>query len=191
MNPRPLKSAAPAAGAAVVIRDVTDADMPAIQAIYAHHVLTGLASFELEPPDVNEMIRRRDVMRAAGYPYRVAEASGQLLGYAYASSFRPRAAYSHTVEDSVYISKDAHRQGIGRRLLSDIIDRCTALGYRQMVAVIGDSGNGPSIGLHADLGFEKVGQIKSVGYKFGRWVDSVIMQRPLGEGDGTLPKPRS
>jgi phosphinothricin acetyltransferase len=188
MNARPMQSAAPAAGAAIVIRDVTDADMPVIQAIYAHHVLTGLASFELQPPDLNEMIRRRDIIVGAGYPYVVAEVSGQVLGYAYASSFRPRAAYTFTVEDSVYISKDAHRQGIGRRLLRDIIDRCTALGYRQMVAVIGDSGNSPSIGLHADLGFEKVGQIKSVGYKFGRWVDSVIMQRPLGEGGGTLPK---
>jgi phosphinothricin acetyltransferase len=184
-------AAAPAPQGEIVIRDVADADMPAIQAIYAHHVLTGLASFEVEPPDVAEMTRRRDVIRAAGYPYRVAAADGQVLGYAYASSFRPRPAYSHTVEDSVYVSKDTHRRGIGRRLLQDIVDICTRLGYRQMVAVIGDSGNAPSIGVHAALGFRHAGVMKSAGFKFGRWVDTVMMQRPLGEGDDTLPKPRS
>jgi phosphinothricin acetyltransferase len=190
---RPLKAPAPAAPAAagdVVIRDVADADMPAVQAIYAHHVLNGLASFELEPPDVREMIRRRDTIRAGGYPYRVAVVDGRVLGYAYASQFRPRPAYMHTVEDSVYVADGAHRRGIGRRLLADLIDKCTALGYRQMIAVIGDSANAPSIGVHEALGFRHAGVMKSCGFKFGRWVDTVVMQRPLGEGDGTLPKPR-
>jgi len=191
---RPMKAraaASPAVAGAVVIRDVADSDMPAVQAIYAHHVLHGLASFELEPPDLAEMIRRRDAIRAGGYPYRVAAADGRVLGYAYASQFRPRPAYAHTVEDSVYVADGAHRRGIGRRLLADLIDKCTALGYRQMIAVIGDSANAPSIGVHEALGFRHAGVMTSCGYKFGRWVDTVVMQRPLGEGDDTLPRPRS
>lgn len=184
-------AATPADDDQILIRDVADADMPAVQTIYAHHVLHGLASFEVEPPDVAEMIRRRDVIRAGGYPYRVAVLDGAVAGYSYAAQFRPRPAYLHTVENSVYVDDGVHRRGVGRRLLADLIDKCTALGYRQMIAVIGDSGNGPSIGLHAALGFRHAGLMKSSGFKFGRWVDTVVMQLPLGDGDGTLPKPRS
>jgi len=184
-------SVAPAVAGDILIRDVTDADMTAVQAIYAHHVLHGLASFEIKPPDLVEMIRRRDVILGGGYPYRVAVVDGEVVGYAYASQFRPRPAYAHSVEDSVYVADGAHRRGIGRRLLADLIEKCTALGYRQMIAVIGDSGNAPSIGVHAALGFRQAGVMKSCGFKFGRWVDTVMMQRPLGDGDDTLPKPRS
>ena len=170
-----------------LIRDVADGDMAAIQDIYAHHVLEGLASFEEEPPDEAEMTRRRDALLADGYPYRVAVLDGLVKGYAYASDFRPRPAYRHTVENSVYVDVGTQRQGVGRRLLKNLIERCTELGYRQMIAVIGDSANEASISLHADLGFEKAGRLSSTGFKFGRWVDTVIMQRPLGDGDATLP----
>ncbi len=170
-----------------LIRDVADTDMAAIQDIYAHHVLEGLASFEETPPDVAEITRRRDAVWADGYPYRVAEIGGVVRGYAYAASYRPRPAYRHTVENSVYVDVGAQRQGIGRKLLEDLIERCTERGYRQMVAIIGDSANESSIGLHAKLGFEKTGVLHSVGFKFGSWVDSVIMQLKLGAGDDTLP----
>ena len=171
----------------ILIRDAVDGDMAAIREIYAHHVLEGLASFEETPPVEAELTRRRDAVRAAGYPYRVAEVGGVIKGYAYAGPFRPRPAYRHTVENSVYVSLETHRQGVGRRLLEDLIQRCTELGYRQMVAIIGDSANEASIGLHSRLGFETIGVQPSVGFKFGRWVDSVTMQLPLGEGDTTLP----
>ncbi|NQV84646.1 MAG: N-acetyltransferase family protein [Rhodospirillales bacterium] len=171
----------------ILIRDATDDDMAAVQDIYAQHVREGLASFEETPPDKAELMRRRDALLAAGYPYRVAEFKGSVQGYAYAGPFRPRPAYLYTVENSVYVSNAAHRQGIGRRLLEDLITRCSELGYRQMVAIIGDSANAASIGLHADLGFETIGVQPSVGFKFGRWVDSVTMQRALGQGDTSLP----
>ena len=170
-----------------LIRDATDADMAAIRQIYAHHVLEGLASFEDTAPSELELTRRRDALLADGYPYRVAEVDSAVRGYAYAGPFRPRPAYLHTVENSVYVSPDAYRQGIGRRLLEDLIDQCTELGYRQMVAIIGDSDNEASIGLHIRLGFEMIGVQPSVGFKFGRWVDSVTMQRALGKGDTVLP----
>ncbi len=171
----------------ILIRDVADADIPAIQEIYARHVLEGLASFEETPPDAAETTRRRDALKDAGYPYRVAEVVGVVKGYAYAGPYRARPAYCHTVENSVYVDTGAQRLGIGHKLLEDLIGRCTELGYRQMIAIIGDSDNQASIGLHARLGFEKTGVQPSVGFKFGRWVDSLIMQRPLGEGDDTLP----
>lgn len=176
----------------ILIRDAADTDMVSIQDIYAHHVLEGLASFEETPPDLAEITRRWNDILDAGYPYIVAETTGEnggkILGYAYASAYRPRPAYLHTVENSVYVAIGIHRQGIGRRLLEVLIERCTELGYRQMIAIIGDSGNDPSIGLHARLGFEKIGILPSVGFKFGRWVDQVIMQRPLGDGDEALPE---
>ena len=178
-----------------LIREGTDRDMVTIQDIYAHHVLEGLASFEETPPDVAEMTRRRDAILDAGYPYLVAETTGMtggmiggtLGGFAYAAAYRSRPAYRYTVENSVYVSLDSQRQGFGRRLLQDLIDRCTDLGFRQMIAIIGDSANASSIGLHARLGFEKTAVQPSVGFKFGGWVDQVIMQRPLGDGDKTLP----
>ena len=174
--------------ASLLIRDVTDADMAAIQDIYTHHVLEGLASFEETPPDVAEMTRRRDAILELGYPYRVCEVDGVVKGYSYASSYRPRPAYRHTVENSVYVDVNTIRLGVGRGLLEDLIERCTEMGFRQMVAVIGDSANDPSIGLHEALGFKKTGVNTSIGFKFGRWVDSVTMQRPLGPGDSTLPE---
>lgn len=152
-------------------------------------MLEGLASFEETPPDVAEIMRRRDALRDAGYSYRVAEAGGVVKGYAYAGPYRTRPAYRHTVENSVYVDTGAMRLGIGHKLLQDLIGRCTELGYRQMIAIIGDSDNQASIRLHARLGFEKTGVQPSVGFKFGRWVDSVIMQRPLGEGDESPPAP--
>ncbi|MAF96749.1 MAG: GNAT family N-acetyltransferase [Rhodospirillaceae bacterium] len=186
MNPNGNTGTGAAAGD-IVIRDVADGDMEAVREIYSHHVLEGLASFEEVPPDVAEMTRRRDALLEQGYPYRVAVQDGRVKGYAYASSYRPRPAYRHTVENSVYVDVNTHRQGIGRKLLEDLIEKCTAMEYRRMVAIIGDSANQPSIELHAEQGFEVAGTLPSVGFKFGRWVDSVIMQRPLGDGDETLP----
>lgn len=178
---------APVAGAGVRIRPAEPVDMAAVAAIYSHHVLNGLASFELAPPDTAEMTRRYRTVAALGLPYLVAETDGAVVGYAYAARYRERVAYRFTVEDSIYVAPDAGRRGIGHALLAELIDRCTALGYRQMVAVIGDSANVPSIGLHVRLGFRLVGVLPSVGFKFGRWVDSVLMSRALGDGDTSLP----
>ena len=170
-----------------VLRESRDADLVAIAAIYAHHVRHGLASFEEEPPDADELGRRRAALLERGYPYIVAEAGGAVVGYAYAGPYRPRPAYRHTVEDTVYVAPDAAGRGVGRALLEALIARCTALGYRQMVAVIGDSANAPSIGLHEALGYRRAGTLASVGFKFGRWIDTIILQRALGEGDESLP----
>jgi phosphinothricin acetyltransferase len=163
------------------------ADIPAIAAIYRPAVLTGTASFELEPPDDAEMLQRFRALTEAGYPYLVAEGEGRVLGYAYAGAYRPRPAYRFSVENSIYIGADAHRRGVGRILLGALIDICTAKGYRQMIAVIGDSAQAASIGLHQSFGFRFSGTIHSVGYKHGRWLDSVIMQLPLGPGDAKPP----
>lgn len=170
------------------IRDATDADMAAIQAIYAHHVTHGLASFELTPPDAAEIARRRAAIRDAGLPYLAAESDGVVAGFAYAGPYRSRPTYRYTVEDSVYVAEHALGRGIGRALLGALIERCTALGYRQMVAVIGDSDNAPSIKLHESLEFRRAAVLRSVGFKLGRWVDIVILQRALGGGDGSLPQ---
>ncbi len=169
------------------LRAATDADIAAIQAIYAHHVLHGLASFEVEPPSVEEMRRRFAAVTGAGYPYLVAATVDGVLGYAYASAYRARPGYRYTVEDSVYVAAEAVGRGIGRRLLTALIDGCERLGYRQMLAVIGDSANTASISLHERCGFSHCGTLRSVGFKFGRWVDSVIMQRALGQSDRLLP----
>ncbi len=173
--------------AAIVIRETRDDDMPAVQAIYAHHVRTGLGSFEEVPPSLDEMRKRRAEILANGLPYLTAERDGVIAGYAYAGKFRPRSAYRFSVEDSIYVAPDAQRLGIGGRLLNELIERCTGLGYRQMVAVIGDSANYGSIGVHAAAGFAEVARLPAIGFKFGRWVDCVMMQRPLGPGQGTLP----
>ena len=166
----------------IVIRDVDDADMDAIQTIYAHHVIHGLASWEETPPDTPEMRARRDAVVHGGYPYRVAEQAGRVLGYSYASRYRPRPAYRNTVENSVYVAEEARGRGIGPLLLDDIIDQCTRLEFRRMVAIIGDSENTPSIKLHERAGFEMVGVIPACGYKGGRWLDQVIMHKALGPG---------
>jgi L-amino acid N-acyltransferase YncA len=177
------------AAAAFSLRDSEEADIAAIAAIYAHHVRTGFGSFEEVPPSARELAQRRGEVLARGLPYLVAtDPSGaDILGYAYASPYRTRSAYRFSVEDSIYVAAGAERRGIGRALLSHIIERCTASGYRQMVAVIGDSDNAGSIGLHAQLGFRHVGTLPAIGFKHGRWVDSVLMQRALGPGSTSLP----
>jgi phosphinothricin acetyltransferase len=171
----------------VQVRDAVQGDFPAIQSIYAHHVLNGLASFEEVPPDVAELRRRYDDVAGRGLPYLVAEEAGQVQGYGYCAPYRARSAYRYALENSVYVRDDLRGRGIGTRLLAALIERCAQLGYRQMIAVIGDSANTASIALHARFGFLRVGTLRSVGYKFGRWVDSVQMQRPLGAGDATPP----
>ena len=171
----------------LLIRECVENDLPAITAIYAHHVLHGLASFEVDPPDLAEIRRRREEVAARGLPYLVAEADGVLAGYCYANLYRTRAAYRHTVEDSVYVRRDQIGRGVGRALLPALIEACARAGSRQMVAVIGDSANAASITLHERFGFTRVGTLAAVGFKFGRWVDSVLMQRPLGAGAETLP----
>ncbi len=173
--------------AAALVRDSTAADLPAIHAIYTHHVRHGLASFELDPPDLDEMARRRDELIDRGLPHIVAEDDGKVVGFAYAGPYRPRPAYRHTLEDSVYVAPDASRRGAGRALLDALVVRCTRLGYRQLVAVIGDSANTPSIALHEALGFRRSGLLRGVGFKLDRWVDIVILQRPLGDADDTPP----
>ncbi len=170
------------------LREATDADIAAITAIYAHHVTYGLASFEEVSPSAEEMARRRAEVVTRGLPYLVAtDESGAVRGYAYAAPFRLRSAYRFTLEDSIYIAPDALRRGFGRLLLGALIERCAATGHRQMVAVIGDSGNAASIGLHEHLGFQPAGMLPATGFKHGRWVDTVLMQRALGRGAATLP----
>ena len=171
----------------MIVRPASAADFAAIQSIYAHHVLHGLASFEEEPPSLQEIRRRYDDVIARGLPYLAAEEAGEVLGYGYCTPYRTRSAYRYALEDSVYVREGQHRKGIGKAILAELIVRCEQLGYRQMIAVIGDSAQDASIGLHARLGFLRAGTLRSVGFKFGRWVDTVIMQRPLGRGDGTPP----
>jgi len=166
----------------LILRPSAAADIPAITAIYAHAVLHGTASFELEPPSEEEMARRRAAILEGGYPYLVAERDGDLLGYAYAGAYRTRPAYRSTVEDSIYVAPQAQGQGVGRALLKALIRECEALDFRLMVAVIGDEESKGSIGLHRSLGFEPVGILKGIGYKHGRWLSTVLMQRPLGRG---------
>ncbi|HET8729266.1 MAG TPA: GNAT family N-acetyltransferase [Alphaproteobacteria bacterium] len=172
---------------ALNVRDAEEGDMVAVQAIYAHHVLHGLATFEEVPPSPAEMASRRDAILAAGLPYLVAEAEGRVVGYSYATTYRPRPAYRYAIEDSVYVADGLAGRGIGSALLGELIRRCEAGGWRQMLAVIGNSGNAGSIALHRRLGFETVGTLTSVGFKLGGWVDTVLMQRALGAGDRTLP----
>jgi L-amino acid N-acyltransferase YncA len=174
------------------VRDAGEADVAAIQTIYATHVRTGLASFEEVPPDLAEMAKRMHDIQQRWLPYLVSvttDAAGdeRVAGFAYASPFRARSAYRYTIEDSVYVDRDAIGQGHGRALLGELIARCTAQGYRQMIAVIGDTANAASIGLHRHMGFVETGSMPAVGFKFGRWVDSVRMQRPLGPGSSALP----
>ena len=169
------------------VRPVREADIPAITVIYAHAVLHGFASFEVDPPGESEMMGRMRAVVDGGFPYLVAEKDGKVFGYAYAGLYRTRPAYWNSAENSVYVSPDAHRLGVGRALLAALIEIMTERGFRQMIAVIGDSGNAGSIGLHRALGFTYCGVIHSVGYKHGRWLDSVIMQRALGPGDTTPP----
>jgi L-amino acid N-acyltransferase YncA len=169
----------------VVVRPAVPADVAAITAIYAPAVLTGTATFELEPPDEAEMLARLHAITGAGFPYIVAEHAGRVVGYAYVSHYRTRPAYRFVVEDSIYVASDMQGQGIGRRLLDSLIRECEGRGFRQMIAVIGDSQQPGSIALHRAAGFTFSGTLHSVGFKFGRWLDSVLMQRALGAGDET------
>lgn len=171
----------------VPIRPAAPTDIAEIQAIYAHHVLTGLASFEEAPPAPEEMRRRYEDVTGRGLPYLVAELDGVIAGFGYCAPYRTRSAYRYSLEDSVYIRASMMRRGVGKAILAELIVRCERLGYRQLVAVIGDSAHEASIALHANQGFLHVGTLRSVGFKFGRWVDSVLMQRPLGDGDSTAP----
>lgn len=169
------------------IRPGTFADMASVQEIYARHVLEGIATFEEVPPDIDEMARRFADVTGRGLPWLVAEADGGLLGYAYAGPYRARSAYRFSLEDSIYLAPAAQGQGLGTRLLERLLTESEAAGARQMLAVIGDSGNAGSIAVHRRCGFGHVGIFRSVGLKFGRWIDTVMMQRPLGSGDATLP----
>ncbi|WP_315836718.1 GNAT family N-acetyltransferase [Bradyrhizobium prioriisuperbiae] len=171
----------------ILIRAATAADLTAITPIYDHAVRTGTATFELEPPTLAEMTARFDNLSGAGFPYLVAVIDGHVAGYAYAGPYRPRPAYRFTVENSVYLPPEAQRKGIGLKLLNALIDESEARGYRQMIAVIGDSANAGSIGVHTRAGFEMIGTHRNVGFKFGRWLDTVMMQRELGPGSTTTP----
>lgn len=166
--------------AAANVRRAGPADAAALAGIYGHHVLTGAATFELDPPSAEEMERRRRDIDSQGFPYLVAEVDGAVAGYAYASRFRPRIGYRFTVEDSVYIHPARQGRGLGRLLLGRLIEECDAIGIRQMVAVIGDSANDASLRLHESFGFRRVGVLEQVGWKFDRWFDAVLMQRALG-----------
>lgn len=172
---------------AVSIRPATLADIPAITRIYAAAVNTGTASFELEAPTEAEMTRRMTALLDSGHPYIAATVGDTLAGYAYAGPYRPRPAYRFAVEDSIYVDQTTHRRGIGRVLLKHLIEESEKRGFRQMVAIIGDSANAASIELHRAMGFRMVGNFENVGYKFGRWLDSVMMQRALGPGASTNP----
>lgn len=173
--------------ATLLIRPAADGDLDAVRAIYAHHVATSTGTFEITPPDRAEMARRKAEVAARGLPFLIAVADGAVAGYAYANLYRTREAYRFTVEDSVYVAPDRLRQGVGNRLLARLIEDSAKAGARQMVAVIGGSDNAGSIRLHERQGFARVGLLAAAGFKFGRWCDSVLMQRPLGLGDTTLP----
>ncbi len=163
----------------MIIRAARDEDMPAISAIYAHHVLHGTGTFEEEPPSVEAMKQRREAVLANGLPWLVAEREGAVIGYCYAQKYHPRSAWRYTLEDAIYVAPGAARSGAGRALLEELLRQCTALGYRQMIAVIGDSANAGSVGLHRACGFCAAGELKDVGVKFGRALDVVLMQRVL------------
>ena len=170
-----------------MLRPATPDDVLAMQEIYAHHVLHGLASFEEEPPPLAEMRRRYDEVCGRGLPWLAADFGGVVVGYGYCAPYRTRSAYRYSIEDSVYVRHGSEGRGVGSAILEELIRRVSELDYRQLIAVIGDSSHAPSINLHARFGFLRVGTLRSVGFKFGRWVDTVIMQRPLGRGDGTAP----
>lgn len=171
----------------LIIRPRTDADMAAITEIYTHHVLNGVSSWELSPPDCAEMTARAHALETAGYPYFVAEFGGEIVGYTYAGAYRPRPAYRFTVENTIYISHSLRRGGIGTALMGKLIETCTDMGFRQMIGIVGDSQNLQSIDFHKKLGFQQMGVVKNIGFKFGRWMDQVLLQRPLGEGAESDP----
>jgi phosphinothricin acetyltransferase len=187
-GPEALRRGAQTDGNTVpAVRDAGEVDMAAVQGIYAHHVLRGLATFEEEPPSTEELVGRRAAVLALGLPYLVAEIDGKVVGYSYATQYRARPAYRFSIEDSVYVADGLGGRGIGVALLEELIKRCDAGPWRQMIAIIGDSGNAGSIALHRRLGFQMVGTLTGAGFKLGRWVDTVLMQRALGPGAGAPP----
>ncbi|MDQ7745515.1 GNAT family N-acetyltransferase [Hydrogenophaga pseudoflava] len=171
-----------------LIRPSTEHDLPAITRIYAHHVLHGTGTFETTPPTLEEMTARRADVLSKGLPWLVVEEAGEVLGYAYGNWFKPRPAYRFSVEDSIYLAPEAAGKGLGRALLAELLATLERGGIRKVMAVIGDSGNAGSIGVHKALGFEQVGIVQACGWKFGRWLDIVMMQRAIGEGDRTPPE---
>lgn len=171
------------------LRPSTDADVPAITAIYAHHVTHGTGTFETTPPTEADMAARRADVLAKGLPYLVAEQDGRVLGFAYCQWFKPRPAYRFSAEDSIYLDPDAAGQRIGNKLLTELTKQAEAAGIRKLIAVIGDSGNARSIGVHRAVGFRHVGTIESCGWKFDRWLDIVLMEKSLGQGNRTAPEP--
>ncbi len=181
----------PDAGSAreFAVRDADEADMPAVRDIYAHYVLSSLATFEETPPSVDVMLARRRTCLDNGLPYLAAVAEGEVMGFAYAGPYHARPAYRFAIEDSVYVAEGLRGRGVGSALLTVLIERCEAGPWRQMIAIVGDSANAGSIELHRRFGFELMGVLRSVGYKFGRWVDTPILQRALGAGDGEAPRP--
>ena len=172
----------------LTLRPSTDADVPSITAIYAHHVLHGTGTFETTPPTEQDMANRRLDVLGRGLPYLVAEQGGRILGFAYCQWFKPRPAYRYSAEDSIYLHPDAAGQGIGKQLLAALVHQAEAAGIRKLIAVIGDSANAGSIGVHRSLGFDKVGTIQSCGWKFGRWLDIVLMEKAIGAGDKSPPQ---
>lgn len=171
-----------------IIRPSRDDDLPAISAIYAHHVLHGTGTFETTPPSQAEMAARRADVLGKGLPFLVAEEAGRLLGFAYCQWFKPRPAYRFSAEDSIYLDPQAAGQGLGRRLLDELARKAQAAGIRKLIAVIGDSGNAASVGLHRALGFTPAGTLTACGWKFGRWLDIVLMEKSLGQGNTTPPE---
>jgi L-amino acid N-acyltransferase YncA len=169
------------------LRPSRDDDVPAIAAIYAHHVLHGTGTFEIDPPSPADMAARRAEVLGRGLPWLVLEEDGQLLGYAYCNWFKPRPAYRYSAEDSIYLAAGHEGRGLGRQLLAGLVDQAQDAGVRKLIAVIGDSANAGSIGVHRRLGFEPVGSIRSCGWKFGRWLDIVLMEKALGAGDQSAP----
>jgi L-amino acid N-acyltransferase YncA len=186
-HPAPAPTRRHAATEAPCVRDAQSADMAAVQAIYAHHVLHGRATFEEVPPTRDDLLSRRAAVLAAGLPYLVAEVDGEIAGYCYAVPYRPRPAYRHTIEDSVYVAHDRAGRGIGRALLRTLVERCEQGPWRQLLAIVGNSGNAGSLALHESLGFQRIGVLRSVGFKLGAWTDTVLMQRALGQGDTEPP----
>ena len=172
-----------------MIRPSRDEDIAAITAIYAHHVLNGTGTFEVDPPSVADMTSRRADVLAKGLPFIVAEEAGQVIGYAYCTWFKPRPAYRFSAEDSIYLAPGVHGKGIGRALLAELAAQAERVGIRKLIAVIGDSSNAGSVGVHRSLGFEHVGILKSCGWKFDQWLDVVLMEKALGPGDST-PAPQ-
>ena len=172
-----------------IIRSSHDSDIQAITAIYAHHVRHGTGTFEIDPPSTADMASRRDDVRGKGLPYLVAAEGEKVLGFAYCNWFKPRPAYRFSAENSIYLAADAHGQGLGRALLAELAAQAEKAGVRKLIAVIGDSGNAGSIGVHRSVGFCHVGILKSCGWKFDRWLDVVLMDKPLGWGEACPPGP--